>query len=59
MKKYIEPEMRWHNPKEPLMEIIGVGSTPTDDTEPILGKGRWDSESDVDKETDSWNDGLW
>lgn len=58
MKKYIEPEMRWHNPKEPLMDNIGVGSNPDDDGE-ILGKGRWDSESDIDKETDSWNDGLW
>lgn len=57
MKKYIEPEMRWHNPKEPLMENIGVGSNP--DEGDILGKGRWDSESDVDKENDSWNDGLW
>ena len=57
MKKYIEPEMRWHNPKEPLMQTMDVGSTP--DKGDILGKERWDSESDVDKETDSWNDGLW
>ena len=39
-----------------LLETLPVSNT---EVEGGLGKGRWDTESDVDKETDSWNDGLW
>ena len=53
--KYSTPEMKVRVFNFELM--ISKESNPNDDE--ILSKGRWDTESDVDKETDSWNDGLW
>ena len=56
MKKYIEPKMKIGAGVmgDDIAQGIGQGSV-----DEQLGKERWDTESDVDKETDSWNDGLW
>ena len=53
--KYIIPAMKVNYPSMDLM--LSKESDPNDDE--ILGKERWDTESDVDKEADSWNEGLW
>lgn len=53
--KYSTPEMKVRVFSMDLM--ISKESNPNDDE--ILGKGRWDNEDDVKKETDSWTDGLW
>lgn len=56
MKAYITPELIVNIPNMVLM--MDKGSDPDPEGE-ILGKGRWDNEDDVKKETDSWTDGLW
>ena len=53
--KYSTPEMKVRVFSMDLM--ISKESDPNDDE--ILGKGRNGYESDVEKETDSWNEGLW
>ena len=53
--KYSTPEMKVRIFNFELM--ISKESNPNDDE--ILSKGRWDTESDVEKETESWNEGLW
>ena len=56
-KKYLFPLMKIHEMQgDMLLETLPVSNT---EVEGGLGRGRWDTESDVDKETDSWNDGLW
>ena len=57
MKKYIEPKMKIG--AGVMGDDIADGGIQPGSVDEQLGKERWDSESDVDKETDSWNDGLW
>ena len=54
MKKYIEPKMKIGAGVmgDDIAQTIGAGSVEQ------LGKERWDTEEDQ-KETDSWNEGLW
>lgn len=55
MKKYIEPKLKVFTGElsNPVAQIY-QGSV-----DEQLGKERDGYESDVEKETDSWNDGLW